>query len=232
MLEYDKHLLKDCGIDVRIAASVVITHPGLVRIGDHVSIDPFTYATTALEIGSYVHIGPHSSIIGGPGAVCTIENFCSLAAGVRLVCGSDDFLGSGLTNPTVPAAYHGRLDVRPMNIRKYAILGTNVVVLPGTTVGEGAAVGACSLVTKDLEPWWLYVGVPARARRERSKEAILECEARLKRDMADLLHDAQPVAHPGRDSINTSEALWTRLAELPHAAATLRRNGRTDPPHP
>jgi len=66
MTGFSKHLLKECGCDVRIAPSVVITHPDLVCIGDHVAIDDFVYVSTGLSIGKYSHIGPHSSIIGGP----------------------------------------------------------------------------------------------------------------------------------------------------------------------
>lgn len=38
------------------------------------------------------------------------------------------------------------------------LIGGNSVILPGVTIGEGASVGAGSVVTKDLEPWGVYVG--------------------------------------------------------------------------
>jgi acetyltransferase-like isoleucine patch superfamily enzyme len=179
MTGFSKHLLKECGCDVRIAPSVVITHPDLVCIGDHVAIDDFVYVSTGLSIGKYSHIGPHSSIIGGPATGAVIEDFCSLAAGVRLVCGTDDFLGSGLPNPTIPEPYRCRKDLRGVVIHKHAILGTCTVVLTGIAIGEGAAVGARSLVTRDLDPWSLYVGTPARKRGPRERETILAYAARL-----------------------------------------------------
>jgi hypothetical protein len=67
-----------------------------VSIGDHVAIDDFTYVTTSLEIGSYVHIGPLRSIIGGKIGQCSMEDFSGLAAGCRLVCAPGDSFGSGL----------------------------------------------------------------------------------------------------------------------------------------
>lgn len=184
MTSFDLKRLRFCGVDVRIASTVIIKHPELVSIGDHVAIDDFCYITPALDIGSYVHIAAHVSVIGGKNAICRIRDFAGISAGSRLVCGSDDYLGSGLTGPVVPAAYHAEINFSPVTIGKFAILGTNCVVHPGVTIGEGTAVGSCSLVTSDLEPWTVYVGIPARRIKERPQHGILEAEARLLRDQA------------------------------------------------
>ncbi len=50
-----------------------------------------------------------------------------------------------------------------------AYLGANCIVMPGVMIGEGAVVGANSLVTKDLESWGIYVGPPCRKIDEREK---------------------------------------------------------------
>ncbi|NKV76411.1 hypothetical protein GS925_23405 [Rhodococcus hoagii] len=47
-----------------------------------------------------------------------------------------------------------------------ARISTRSMILPGVTIGEGAVIGAGSLVTKDVEPHSLYYGVPAVKRRE------------------------------------------------------------------
>ncbi len=180
---FDYRRLKHCGTDVRIADSAVIKNPELVSLGNHVAIDDFCYITTALEVGDYVHLGPYSSIIGGKQALCVMKDFSGLSAGCRIVCGSDDYLGSGLTNPTIPAPYRGDVHVAPVVLEKHALLGTNCVIHPGVTVGEGAAIGSCSLITKDLAPWQIYVGVPARMTRARNRERILELEARLRSEL-------------------------------------------------
>src|SRR5438094_9177540 len=103
-MEFDQGRLKKCGVDVRIGSNVVIRYPELVSIGDHVAIDDFTYITTSLDVGSYVHIGPNCSIIGGKAGECFMEDFSGLAGGCRLVCVSGDFVGSGLFDPFVPRA--------------------------------------------------------------------------------------------------------------------------------
>jgi galactoside O-acetyltransferase len=172
--------LKKCGVDVRISANVVIAYPELVSIGDHVAIDDFTYITTSLEVGSYVHIGPHCSIIGGKTGRCVMENFSGLAAGCRLVCVSGDFFGSGLLHPFVPPAYRGELHGAPITFKKFAILGTGSIVHPGVTFGEGAAVGSASLVLKDLDPWCVYFGVPAKYHRNREKLTLVKYEEEIR----------------------------------------------------
>lgn len=161
-------------MDVRIAPNVVIRYPEAVSIGDHVAIDDFTIITTSMEVGSYIHIGPHCSIIGGKQAECCMEDFSGLAAGCRLICASGDFFGSGLIHPWVPADHRGKIHVSPIILRKYAILGTGCIVHPGATLGEGAAVGSASLITKSLDAWCVYFGVPARFYKTREKVDILE----------------------------------------------------------
>jgi len=183
MEEFDYSKLKYCGKDVRIAGSVVIKYPELASIGNHVAIDEFCYITTALEIGDYVHIAPFCSIIGGKSACCVLRDFSGLAAGCRIICGSDDYLGSGLTNPTVPDAYHADLHIEPVILEKHALLGTNCVVYPGVILSEGATVGTCSLVTKSLAPWQVYFGIPARPYKERERRKILEMETKLRKEI-------------------------------------------------
>jgi galactoside O-acetyltransferase len=46
--------------------------------------------------------------------------------------------------------------------------------MPGITIAEGSVIGACSLVTKNTEPWTIYAGVPARAIKVRPNKKMLE----------------------------------------------------------
>ncbi len=182
-LQFDYSRLQRCGQDVRIGENVVIKHPELVSIGSHVAIDDFCYITSSLEVGDYVHVGPFCSITGGRKALCILKDFAGLSAGCRIICASDDYLGSGLTNPTVPAPYRAEVHIAPVVLKKHALLGTNCVVHPGVTMGEGAAVGSYSLVTKDLAPWHIYVGIPAKLKKPRDRDRMLELEARLRSEV-------------------------------------------------
>lgn len=58
--------------------------------------------------------------------------------------------------------------------------GHNVNVLPGVNVGNGAVIGAGSVVTKDVAPYAVVAGVPAQVRRMRFSDAIIERQLRLK----------------------------------------------------
>lgn len=161
------------GIDVRISPHAIIRQPDLVQMGSHIAIDEFVVITTQLEVGNYVHIAPHVSIIGGASAKLVMGDFTGIAAGCRIVCGSDDYTGQGLVNPTIPLQYR-QVMVGTVILKDYVTLGTNVVVHPGVTVGEGTVVGSCSLVTKDLEPWGIYIGIPAKRVRDRRRDIILK----------------------------------------------------------
>jgi galactoside O-acetyltransferase len=52
----------------------------------------------------------------------------------------------------------------------FSVILTNSVVFPGVTLAEGSVLGACSMLTKDAEPWTIYVGIPARPLKVRKKD--------------------------------------------------------------
>jgi galactoside O-acetyltransferase len=58
--------------------------------------------------------------------------------------------------------------IAPVTVENWAWIGFNVSVLAGVTIGEGAIVGACSVVTKDVPAWTIAAGNPARLVREQT----------------------------------------------------------------
>lgn len=172
--QYDKSLLKAFGEDTFISASVEIRRPHLVSVGKHTAIDSGFYLTTAAEVGDYVHIAAYITVIGGAKAQLVMKHFSTLAAGSRVICGSDDHQGYGLVGPTIPDKYKDSLTIEPVIFERFANVGTNAVIMPGVTLGEGCVVGACSLVTKSTEPWGIYIGIPAKKIGERPREKILQ----------------------------------------------------------
>jgi galactoside O-acetyltransferase len=170
---------KTIGRNVTIYPLAKIVNPEVISIGDNVIIDDFVFIMGGQEtrIGSYVHIACFSSITGGGQFV--MEDFSGLSGGCRIYTGTEDFSGSALTNPTIPAEFRNVIRSFVV-IQKHVILGTNVVVLPGVTIGEGAAIGANSLVIRDVEPWTICVGSPAKVLKRRPKQKILEMERRLR----------------------------------------------------
>ncbi|NJN74736.1 MAG: acyltransferase [Limnothrix sp. RL_2_0] len=132
----------------------------------------------------FVHIASFTSITGG--GEFLMEDFTGLSSGVRVFTGNEDYSGTYLTNPTVPSPY--RIPTRSfVQIKKHAIVGANVVILPGVEIGEGAVIGANSLVTKNCKPWTVYFGSPAKAIKRRPSENILALENTLKAKVYDSM---------------------------------------------
>ena len=152
--------------DIIIHETAIIKRPEEVNIGSHVAIDPFFYITTRAIIDDWVHIGSHVSVIGGKEAILLIGNYVAISTGCRLICCSDDFTLKGLAIPFLPGNER-KLYGSFIDIKSKAILGANVVVLPDVTIGEGAVVGANSLVKTDLDAWGIYAGTPAKKIGER-----------------------------------------------------------------
>jgi acetyltransferase-like isoleucine patch superfamily enzyme len=177
MEDYKMENLKSVGEDVRISELAYISKPELVEMGSHIAIDMWTYISTQLVMGDYIHIAPSVSIIGGAIASLTMEDFTNIGSGSRIVCASDDFL-QGLISPVVPIEHRTVIN-KPVVFKKFATLGVNCTVLPGVTLGEGCIVGANSVVTKDTEPWMVYAGSPAKPIKPRDKERILESAKKL-----------------------------------------------------
>ena len=172
------------GLDVRIWPSAKVVFPETISIGDSVVIDDFTFLVggARTEIGSFVHLASFTSITGG--GEFFMEDFCGCSAGCRITTGSEDFLGGSLTNPAVPAPYR-QPERSFVRLERHALLGTDVAVMPGVTIGEGASIGAKSLILEDCEPWTVYAGTPARPLRSRPKQRILELEKQLREDLYD-----------------------------------------------
>ena len=162
---------KKSGKDLVVADTAIIKRPNLVEVGNHVCIDVGVYLSTESVIGDYVHIAPYSCIIGGEKSKLIMDDFSGVAAGSKIICGSDDFT-KGMMNPQVPNEYK-ESKYETVTFKKYSCVGVNCVVLPGITLGEGSVVGAGSVVTKDTKPWTIYVGSPAKEVGKRDKTKII-----------------------------------------------------------
>ena len=165
---------KSVGTDVYVNGTVDIRHPGKIALGSHVAIDFGFFITTGAVIGDYIHIGPFVSVVGGAHATLELASLSSVAAGVRFICLGDEHLGEGIVGALIPEKYQDKRVGGRIIVEKFAALGTNAVVMPGITVGEGSVIGANSLLRTDSEPWTVYAGSPAVPIRSRPREKILK----------------------------------------------------------
>ena len=172
---------RSIGDDVFIHENTFIKRPEICDIGSHIAIDNGVTISTELIMGDYIHIAPYVVIIGGVKSKLILKDFSFVAAGTKIVCGSEDYTGMGLVGPTIPAEYR-EIDYTTVTFEKYSGCGVNCSIMPNVTLGEGAILGANSLLTKDAEPWTIYVGSPAKPVKMRNKEYIIDFANKIKNE--------------------------------------------------
>lgn len=93
---------------------------------------------------------------------CKIQNGVSVYHGVNI--GDDVFVGPSVafTNDRVPRAFNADWQIAATTIERGASIGANSTIVCGVTVGEYAMVAAGSVVTRDVPPYTLVMGNPAR----------------------------------------------------------------------
>jgi galactoside O-acetyltransferase len=160
------------GDNVLISDKASIYNAKNIHVGSNVRIDDFCILSAGsggIYIGNYVHIACMVTMIGA--AKITLEDFSNVSGKCSIYSSSDDFSGKYLIGPTLPKGFSNVKD-SPVFLRKYVILGCNTVVLPGVNIGEGAAIGALSLVSSDVEPYSVCVGSPLRKVKDRKREMV------------------------------------------------------------
>jgi acetyltransferase-like isoleucine patch superfamily enzyme len=148
------------GEDVYMDSDVVIKHDNTIE-GSHVAIDKGFYCTTNISIGDYIHIGPYVTVIGGKNSNFIAKGFNNVMAGARIICGSDRFDDSGLFGAMIPQELKGKQIIKPVIMEEFSNIGTNAIVLPGSTLRKGVLLTAGSLLIGDTEEWGVYKGNPA-----------------------------------------------------------------------
>jgi galactoside O-acetyltransferase len=164
------------GKDVLIYPYVVWVKPETIHLKNEIIISEFVWILGGIKtlIGNFVHVSPYSSVVGG--GVCILEDFVGLSAGARIITGSEMVEGEALTNPTIPSKYRA-VERSFVHCERHVFLGTNVIIHPGVTVGEGAVIGSNSVVTKDVDPWTINMGSPSRKVGMREKAQMLHMES-------------------------------------------------------
>jgi maltose O-acetyltransferase len=126
-------ILKHCGTDVNIEKGAQFSSD--VSLGDHSGIGVNALISSHVTIGNDVMMGP---------------DCCIFTA-------NHNFERNG-----IPMRKQGHEDARPVVIGNDVWIGARVVILPGVHVGDGAVIGAGSVVTKDVASYSIVAGNPAR----------------------------------------------------------------------
>jgi UDP-2-acetamido-3-amino-2,3-dideoxy-glucuronate N-acetyltransferase len=143
------------GKDVKIFAYVNLYG---CSIGDESKIGTFVEIQRGAVIGKRVKVSSHTFICEG----VTIEDNAFIGHGVMFI--NDPYPRS--TNPDGSTQTNEDWECIPTRIGRGASIGSNATILCGVTVGEGSIVGAGSVVTKDVAPYTIVAGNPARLLRK------------------------------------------------------------------
>jgi acetyltransferase-like isoleucine patch superfamily enzyme len=159
----------------RLGPDIPVTHfllyfPKLARwicrkkfrhFGEGSEFRPHAFAdyTNKISIGNNVVIRPGTFLFADemPEGTITIEDDIGMGGGVHIYVTKHRFDLIG-----VPIKYQGYYQSKPVRICKGSWIGANSVILLGVTIGENAVVGAGAVVTKDVEPYTVVAGNPAR----------------------------------------------------------------------
>lgn len=150
---------RSLGPRVRLWGVPFVNNQGVMTIGDRVRL---ASEVSTLELS----VGPGGTLEIGDRVL--INHGCSIGAtklvriGARCNIGSQSILIDNAFHELDPERRDERPDSAPVVLEDNVWLAARVIVLPGVTIGRNTAVGAGSVVTKDLPPDVLAAGIPAR----------------------------------------------------------------------
>jgi UDP-2-acetamido-3-amino-2,3-dideoxy-glucuronate N-acetyltransferase len=135
------------------------------KVGAGTKIWHFCHVMPGAIIGERCNLGQNVVVMGGVriGNNVKIQNNVSIYEGVELE--DDVFCGPSMvfTNVVNPRSHVSRKDeYRKTLVRRGASIGANATIVCGVTLGEYSFVGAGAVITKDVAPYALMAGVPAR----------------------------------------------------------------------
>lgn len=133
------------------------------RIDSFVKIEGGVY----VRIGRWVHVASFAHLNIGGGELY-LEDGAAVASGAKLVTGGNVETARSMS-AKAPSDFQGRMHGAVI-LGPWSCVLTNAVVLPGVTLFEGAMLGAGSVATRDIPPWEVWAGAPARFLRRRRQE--------------------------------------------------------------
>lgn len=206
------------------AAAGVIVRTALqferpVRVWDSVMLNN-------VAIGAFSYIAPGCTL-----HTVRIGRYCSLGDGIAVLSDHHtgwlttstvayrDMFGPGFSREAYPA--DARPAIRPIRVGNDVWIGAGVKLKGGVTIGDGAIVAAGAVVTKDVPPYAIVGGVPARVIRMRFDADLVERMRRVAWWQYDLSRLDLPFERP-HDALDAIESLVAEGALQPYAPAPTR----------
>ncbi len=121
-------------------------------------VRPWVLKKIGCHVGKNIFVGDSVKIDSGHADLIFVEDHAHIAGGVRLLCHQRDLSHYFVGDDYAKLGYR----LGEIHLCKGCLVGMESFVMPGVTIGEGAIVGAGSLVTKDVPAWTIATGRPAK----------------------------------------------------------------------
>lgn len=155
----------------------IIGYPSIKKtiMEEHTKVDSFS-VVVASEIGKCSYIGEHSSVLHTKiGKYCSISNYCTIGGGGHPI----NWVSTSPVFNTGGSILHFRytdLEYEPFCITiigNDVWIGANSMIKGGITIGDGAVIGMGAVVTKNVGPYEIWAGNPARCIKKRFDDATI-----------------------------------------------------------
>jgi acetyltransferase-like isoleucine patch superfamily enzyme len=152
-----------CGLDCVFETGVLVFHPESIELGANVYVGHNAilkgYHKNTMRIGDETWIGQQAFLHSAGGI--DIGARVGIGPGVRIITSSHAEAGRDIPILSSP------IEFAPVVIEDDCDLGVGAIVLPGVRIGKGAQIGAGAVVTEDVPPYSVAMGVPAKVTRQR-----------------------------------------------------------------
>lgn len=177
-----RSIFRRMGRGVVIGRGVTIRQPSKIALGDNVAVDDGC-SLDARGAGAAISLGDRTVVSrntilrakdgtisvgtgGGIGSNCILASSSSLAIGENLLMASCVCVLAGgqhaFDRADVPVAEQGMVSKGGVSIGDDVWIGTRATVLDGVRIGDHAVIGACALVNKEIPPYAVAYGIPAK----------------------------------------------------------------------
>ena len=136
----------------------------VTSFGTNVNIERNAVFTPELEIGNNSGIGIDCEVYG------------PVTIGDNVMMGPEVVIytsGHKYDRIDMPMIEQGSSEAKPVKIGSDVWIGRRAIIMPGVTIGSGAIIGAGAVVTKNIEPYMVAVGVPAKVVKSRVKNLMM-----------------------------------------------------------
>lgn len=152
-----------------------------LEIGNYVQIDDFCVLMGKIRLYDHIHIPLYSALYGKNGI--TMHSFSGISPRCTVYTETDDYSGNSLMgsttdNTVLTTKLSGDIKLKrglkkgSVTFQQHAVIGEGTIVLAGTTIHEGAIVGAHSLVKRDIPEWEIWGGTPAKYLKDRPSKEV------------------------------------------------------------